>query len=198
MMKNIETISQLEATSEIESKIIDAFMELYSRNPIEKIGIKKITDLAGLNRGTFYLHYQDIYDLLNQVESKYHTISKYIATYSVDALFNNSNLEDALPNKDFYKSNLKYYKILLCTDNKSNLPQLIKTELKEAFRKKYSISCKDKTDLNEYALEFITSAQVATIIHWIKNDMIVPLKDLSNLMQNLAANGVIKYLEDQY
>ncbi len=198
MIKRIETISPLESTSVIEGKIINAFMELYSKKPIEKISIKKITDLAGLNRGTFYLHYQDIYDLLAQIESKYHTISKSIATYSVDALFNNSDLEDALPNKEFYKANLKYYKILLCTDNKSNLPQLIKTELKEAFRKKYSISCKYKTDLNEYALEFITSAQVATIIHWIKNDMIVPLKDLSNLMQNLAANGVIKYLEDQY
>jgi len=197
MMKNIETISQLEARSEIESRIIDAFMELYSKNSIEKIGIKKITDLAGLNRGTFYLHYQDIYDLLNQVESKYHTISKYIATYSVEALFNNSSLEDALPNKEFYESNLKYYKILLCIDNKSNLPQLIKTELKEAFRQKYNILTKDNTTLNEYALEFISSAHVATLIHWINNDMIIPLNELSKLMQNLAANGVLKYLEDQ-
>ncbi len=74
---------------------------------------------------------------------------------------------------------------------------MIKAELKEAFRQKYNILTKDNTTLNEYALEFISSAQVATLIHWINNDMIIPLNELSKLMQNLAANGVLKYLEDQ-
>jgi len=190
-----ENIKKLASTNHIENRIIDAFMTIYADRPIEKISIKSITDLAGLNRGTFYLHYLDIYDLLENIEAKYHDISKYIATYSVDALFSNKNLGDALPSKEFYSTNLKYYKILLCMDRKSNLPQMIKKELKEAFRSKYDITNGNDTDLNEYALEYISSAQVATIIHWIKKDMIIPLKEISELMQSLTTNGVLEYFE---
>lgn len=45
-----------------------AFMELLCRKPIQSISIKELCDLADVSRGTFYAHYQDIYDLLNQIE----------------------------------------------------------------------------------------------------------------------------------
>lgn len=49
-------------------KLIDAFWELYTVKGIEQISVKEITDSAGCNRGTFYLHFKDVYDLLNQIE----------------------------------------------------------------------------------------------------------------------------------
>lgn len=73
----LEDVMDLE--NPIEEKIIKAFMTLYEVKNIEKISIKSITDLAGLNRGTFYLHFLDIYDLLEKIEAKYHQISKEIA-----------------------------------------------------------------------------------------------------------------------
>lgn len=193
MINSIVNINEKESRNPIEERIIDAFMTIYQEKSIEKISIKSITDLAALNRGTFYLHYNDIYELLERIESKYKDISKYIATYSVNALFNNQHLVDILPSKDFYETNLKYYKILLCMDRKSNLPQIIKNELKEAFRSKFDNTNVNDCNLNEYALEFITSAQVSTIILWLKNDMILPLKDISVLMQEWSTNGVLNY-----
>lgn len=47
-----------------------AFTELLSRKPVENISIKELCDLAGINRGTFYNHYTDIFDLLNQIEDE--------------------------------------------------------------------------------------------------------------------------------
>ena len=188
-------IIDIELSNNIEKRIIDAFMTIFEEKSIEKISIKSITDLAGLNRGTFYLHYNDIHDLLENIEAKYQDISKYIATYSVNALFNNQNLDEILPSKEFYETNLKYYKILLCMDRKSNLPLIIKNELKEAFRSKFENTNVNDCNLNEYALEFITSAQVSTIILWIKNDMILPLKDISVLMQEWSTNGVLNFFK---
>jgi len=179
----------------IEKKIIDAFMIIYMDKPLDKISIKMITDRAGLNRGTFYLHYIDIYDLLEKIESKFYSISKVIASNTVDALFDNALLEDALPEIEFYKSNLEHLKILLCINGKSNLDQVMKKELKKSIISKCQNNTVRKTLLNEYALEYIASAHVATIIHWIGNDMRIPLHKISRLMQDLATKGALKWFE---
>ncbi len=47
-----------------------AFMELLGKKPIQSISIKELCETAGINRGTFYKHYTDIYDLLRQIEEE--------------------------------------------------------------------------------------------------------------------------------
>ena len=47
-----------------------AFMELLREKPIQSISIRELCGLAGINRGTFYTHYKDIYDLLEQIEEE--------------------------------------------------------------------------------------------------------------------------------
>lgn len=47
-----------------------AFTTLLEQKPIQDISIKELCGLAGINRGTFYAHYTDIYDLLSQLEEE--------------------------------------------------------------------------------------------------------------------------------
>ena len=37
---------------------------------IQDISVKELTELVDINRGTFYLHYDDIYDMLHKVEDE--------------------------------------------------------------------------------------------------------------------------------
>ena len=39
-----------------------AFMDLLKQKPIQSISIRELCETAGINRGTFYTHYADIYD----------------------------------------------------------------------------------------------------------------------------------------
>ncbi|MGN0183191.1 MAG: TetR/AcrR family transcriptional regulator [Candidatus Ornithomonoglobus sp.] len=48
--------------------IRDAFIKLRGKKPIEKISVKELSELADINKATFYLHYRDIYDLSETVE----------------------------------------------------------------------------------------------------------------------------------
>lgn len=50
--------------------ITNAFIELRSRKPIEKITIKELSELAFINKATFYQHYKDIYDLSETLETE--------------------------------------------------------------------------------------------------------------------------------
>ena len=45
-----------------------AFLDLLRTKPMQGISIKELCTAAGINRGTFYSHYTDIYDLLEQIE----------------------------------------------------------------------------------------------------------------------------------
>ncbi len=44
--------------------------ELMKTKKINEITVKELTDMSDLNRGTFYLHYRDVYDLLEQTEKE--------------------------------------------------------------------------------------------------------------------------------
>ena len=45
-----------------------AFTQLVRQKPLQSISIKELCELAGINRGTFYAHYRDLYDLREQME----------------------------------------------------------------------------------------------------------------------------------
>ena len=54
--------------SRTEQLLQEAFLEFLNVKPVERITIRDLTERAGINRCTFYHHYQDIYDLLERVE----------------------------------------------------------------------------------------------------------------------------------
>ncbi|WP_339253568.1 TetR/AcrR family transcriptional regulator [Sporosarcina sp. FSL W8-0480] len=61
--------------------ITDAFIELSSRKEFKDITVKDITTEAMINRATFYYHFEDIYDLLEQALSDVLLIDLNCATY---------------------------------------------------------------------------------------------------------------------
>lgn len=50
--------------------IQQAFLDLLKKKNISKITVKEICDIAQINRATFYKHYQDPYDVLEQFQNK--------------------------------------------------------------------------------------------------------------------------------
>lgn len=50
--------------------IKNAFIELRSKKPLERIRVKELAELAEINKATFYLHYKDIYDLSDQLQKE--------------------------------------------------------------------------------------------------------------------------------
>lgn len=44
--------------------------ELGKTKSVHKITVKELTDLVEINRGTFYLHYKDVYDLVDSIENE--------------------------------------------------------------------------------------------------------------------------------
>ncbi len=53
-----------------QRSIINAFLELRTDQPLEKITVKELCEKAEINKSTFYKHYTDVFDLSSRLESK--------------------------------------------------------------------------------------------------------------------------------
>lgn len=47
-----------------------ALMELMCEKPQKHISVRELAERADINRGTFYIHYKDVSDLLQQLEDE--------------------------------------------------------------------------------------------------------------------------------
>lgn len=153
-----------------------ALLELLDKKDYEFITIKEICQKAGVNRSTFYLHYENIDDLLVETIE---TINK-----KFQSTFDNKKLNPtALDKKDLFliddqylvpylnliKQNKKVYKLI------HNKPQLFNNqgafqklyaELFQVILEKYGVSKQDR----EYIFAFFSFGVVAIIQKWIAHD----------------------------
>ena len=54
-----------------KARLYEALMRLMSEKPITAISVKELTELADVNRGTFYFHYSDVYAMLSSIEDDF-------------------------------------------------------------------------------------------------------------------------------
>lgn len=54
-----------------ENVIKETILELLQTKPINKITVSSVCKIADINRGTFYLHYKDCLDVLEQLQEEY-------------------------------------------------------------------------------------------------------------------------------
>ncbi len=50
--------------------IKEAFYQIRKKKPIKKISVKELSETAMINKATFYLHYKDVYDLSDKLETE--------------------------------------------------------------------------------------------------------------------------------
>ena len=55
-------------TQKTRKAIIDAVADLLTEKELRAVTVKEITEKADINRGTFYKHYLDVYDLYDKME----------------------------------------------------------------------------------------------------------------------------------
>lgn len=53
-----------------EKSIRRAFYQLIQEKPIEKITVRELSEIAEINKTTFYAHYDTIYDLIEKLEQE--------------------------------------------------------------------------------------------------------------------------------
>ena len=69
------------------TRLQQAMLELLQEKDARSITVRELTQRADVNRGTFYAHYKDVFDLLDQMEAElFERLSSLLSSYAPEDL----------------------------------------------------------------------------------------------------------------
>lgn len=150
-------------------KIIkDSLIELLQDKKIHQITVTDICKTANINRGTFYTHYKDAYDLLNSMEDElFEQILVYIEETPVE------NYKDTLLLKalELIKENKELCKILFCRQAESNIMDRIIFVANKAEINRLFGNLKVDNVFLDYFIKYSVGGVLAIVKTWLENDL---------------------------
>ena len=179
--------------------IKEAFLELIGEKGFEAITIQEIADLALINRATFYLHYDDKYDLLEKITADvFAELSQLIRPSSY--VENNevliSKLEQMIQNIfDNIGENIDFYHVMLGPNGLLGVSSQIQTIIKHNFKQEFLLLQLQDTDLSmplDLLVEFIASALMGMIQWWITNEQIYSSAQMSKNLVKIITQGPLE------
>ena len=168
-----------EKNKKTKKLIQQSFVKILEKKPFESITIGEITKTAKINRGTFYLHFQDKFDLLDQMEQQLISdlgahLDKLQSSYSPHHTFEKQQENLASTLFCFIGMHSPILKIFLSDHGRAGFH----IRFRDAFSDKVRINLEkiegfgDKLNVPiEYFLSFITSAFLGLIEQWVQNDL---------------------------
>lgn len=172
--------------------LIRSLSALMKQKNIKDITVKELCEYADINRGTFYLHYKDIYDMLDSIEQE--LSEKFLQ------IFQKYNSET---NEDFpYPLFLEIFKLV--DDNAELFRVLIGPNGDISFIMKifklYNIHClqsefnklSPQFSMNQvYYSNFILYGCVGLIEQWLSRDTKESPEKMAELITKLVSTGVL-------
>lgn len=161
-------------------KMVKAFLKLLEEKDFEYITVKEICKYAGVNRSTFYLHYETIGDLLS--ESVQYINEQFLSYFSIEDMDIFCNIKKADLNDLFLikPEFLKPYLTFIFENKKLFLTSLSNADslrLTESYDKMFTHILNpilDRFEIPEnekkYMITFYINGIIAVINEWLKND----------------------------
>lgn len=155
---------------------------LLQHKNVKDISVKELTDLADVNRGTFYLHYKDVFDLLEQSEQDLlDEFSEVIKGIPADTIKNN-RAEIFVKVYTLCKENADLVRILLGENGDIKFLNGINTFLKEACLKDWSPYLK-QVEINQFDafFSFLVGGCCSLLQYWFSTGMRQSPKELADI-----------------
>lgn len=173
---------------DVHAALQESFKNLILKHSFDKITIKMITDGAGLIRPTFYNHYADKYEVLEQIcyndifKGSEMLIESKMPYEAIFYMF--SRIEQ---NKDFYMQAIK-------VDGQNSFDEIISNNLTNMFKVLFNQygeerRSKEKFSVNDVA-EYYSRGLTFIIKRWIEDGIDVSAKELSKKYEILVTNSL--------
>lgn len=141
-----------------------ALIALLQTKTINRISIRELCDTADINRSTFYMHYKDIYDLLDAIEQTVYD--------DIEAIFakETPSSEDMLQLLHYVQSNKDLFRVLYQQGNGMSMSRFVSILHMHYSRKlKRNGMISDSTE-SMYLYEFLYTGILGVLQKWLQND----------------------------
>lgn len=170
--------------TETKNNIKKALAQLLSQKNFEKLSVTAICEAAGINRGTFYLHYKDKYDMMEKLKEEVLSDVYQMITQETKA-FTPEVICDALA---YLKKDIDFFSVLANTSY-VNLPLVLRDfityildnipEFDEFITNKMGVP------LNYAKTAYVASIE-AVMTEWILSGGKEDPREMTNIIKRLA------------
>lgn len=183
--------------------IKQAFIHLLTENNLDRITIQQISDLADVNRGTFYLNYEDKYALLDEMENEQiEEIKGFVDIRKMDLSTKTSDrfIED-FANKviknviTHIEQNMEFYQVILNLERKSQIEEQLADIVRSNI--KHLIGNKDNVFgiPENYYLSYVIGSMMSMIKYWVSDENRVSVEELVNYVSTIASTGPLSIMK---
>ena len=184
-----------EKTEQTKADLKEAFWRLYADKPIEKITVGEVCKLAGYNRGTFYLHYRDLYEMLATIDaSLLEGMTECVESCKKRLRNDSSKVSLIAACKDvvlYYERNKPFIMVLLSEQGDPSFIYKLKANLKPLWRE-YVIDSDNARSEGEIdlMLEYTLAGTLFMISRWLSNPGSTSARQLAHLIYDFSIKDV--------
>lgn len=191
-MNNVREDRRIRKT---RNNLKESLAELMLEKDFREITVKDIAEKADINRGTFYLHYKDTYDLLEKIEDgMLLEFQEMIDTYRPKAPMT-TLLPILDPIADYILSNQKMCRSMFENESNTNFVykfrQLISKNGESFINERFPIH---NEEVYEFYFTFICFGILGQIKYWFSTDLRLPKKELVEMVDKIITGAAISVL----
>lgn len=162
----------------------DTLIVILNSKPIDRVTVKEVCDAAGINRGTFYLHYAMPLDLLKEIENDFVAANLAILeTYDGKQ----GNIEFTNLIFDSLRKNRDLCKIILGPNGDpqflSSIAYAVKDTMIEEWAKENPKFSKENLD---FVYDFVFTGSSKIILNWIEGGCEMPASKIAKRIERLG------------
>lgn len=169
----------------------EGLTKLMLEKSINNISVKELTEEVDINRGTFYLHYRDVFDMVEQIESELLKDFTEIMNSHTTEKLNGQPLPFLIDIFAFLKKNADMAAALLGSNGDISFVNKLKEIVREKCLNDWlKMFDNGKVNKFEYFYSFIVSGYIGLFEIWLKNGLVETPEEMAKLSEEIILHGI--------
>ena len=170
--------------------LTQALTQLLQEKQINEITVKELTDLADMNRGTFYLYYKDMFDMLEKIEDgMFEALDAIVSLHEHDDVSQQTKpiLLDLFR---FIEDNQEMCRVLLSPHGDMNFLHRLNEVVREKCLKAWPVIRKEKGEADfDYHYSFVVFGCAGIIRAWVNRNCPESAEKMAEMAYGMILRG---------
>ena len=170
--------------------LTQALTQLLQEKQINEITVKELTDLADMNRGTFYLYYKDMFDMLEKIEDgMFEALDAIVSLHEHDDVSQQTKpiLLDLFR---FIQDNQEMCRVLLSPHGDMNFLHRLNEVVREKCLKAWPNIRKEKGEADfDYHYSFVVFGCAGIIRAWVNRNCSESAENMAEMAYGMILRG---------
>lgn len=165
---------------------------LMREKSVQDITVKELCEACDINRGTFYLHYTDVAQLLHSIEDELLVeFERVLEVLTPEAVLSSETPSPAMRSMlELLAENEDLFRVLLCHNGDLAFVEKVKNVVHQRVFDAWGARFRSRGRGADYAYAFIVSGCIGMLQYWLEQPQPMPPRDMAAIMENMIVKGV--------